>query len=338
MSEQSSPTGATGATARAASRSHAPPSHPDIKGLFPALALPFDDQLNLLEREFIVHVQRVAHFGPVGGVVVNGHAGEVTTLSEKERRRVVELAREAAPPGFPIVAGVEALSLTRAVDEARVAVEAGADALLVFPPFDYFPRRGATRNPEAPYQFFKELADAVRAPLVVFNYPHWTGVSYTTDTLVQLADIEEVICVKNAVWSVPLYVEQYRALQGRVRVMAACDGPELLAMMMFGADGALIGVSNVGTKLWGEFVEGCLAGRFDSVRELFVERLEPLAHGLFGDLETSASSFNALTKSALVQLGLFSTHHVRPPELVASDADAERVTRALVKAGLVAEG
>lgn len=309
----------------------------NIKGLFPALAIPFDDQLNILEREFVVHVQRMVRCGAVGGIVVNGHAGEVTTLSEKERRRVVELAREAAPLGFPVIAGVEALSLSRAVDEAKVAVEAGADGLLVFPPFDYFPRRGATRTPEAPYEFFRELCSAVGAPIIVFNYPHWTGVSYTTETLVQLAGLDEVVAVKNAVWSVPLYVEQYRALQGRVRVMAACDGPELVAMLMFGAEGALIGVSNVGTELWGEFVEACLAGRFDSVRELFVEKLEPLAHGLFGDLETSSTSFNALTKAALVQLGLFSTARVRPPELEASDGDSDRVKQALVKAGLAAD-
>lgn len=308
----------------------------ELKGLFPAPVIPLDDDLGLMEREFIVHVQRLARAGAdVGGVVVNGHAGEVTTLDREERARVVRAAHEAAPTGFSVIAGVAALSTAEAIKLTQDAKDAGADAALVFPPFDYFPRRGAARTVEAPFRFFSSIAEEVDLPLVVFQYPLWTGISYTTETLVRLCEIDSVVGIKNAVWDVSSYIEQYDALRGRVAILAACDGPELLPMLAYGGDGALIGVSNVGTALWAEFVTSCVENKVDSVRDLFFERLVPVAHALFGNIHIGAKSFNALTKEALVQQGLFSTSRVRPPELDVTDEDRKSVNEALTKAGLL---
>lgn len=308
----------------------------ELKGLYPAPVIPLDDGLRLLEREFIVHVQRLARVGAsVGGVVVNGHAGEVTALDRAERIRVIELARSAAPRGFDVISGIEALSTTEAIEQVRDAKEAGADGALVFPPFDYFPRRGMARTVEAPCRFFEAIAEQVDLPLIVFQYPIWTGISYTTETLVRLAEIDTVAGVKNACWDLATYIEQYDALDGKVPVLAACDGPELIDMLEHGAQGALVGISNVGTALWAEVVTECLAQRGDGVREMFVEKLVPLAHALFGDIAQGSKSFNALTKEALVQLGLFSTSRVRGPELDVTDEDRATVRQGLISAGLL---
>jgi 4-hydroxy-tetrahydrodipicolinate synthase len=307
-----------------------------LRGLYPAPVIPLDETGKLLPREFIVHIQRIARVGvSVGGVVVNGHAGEVTTLGGAERRTILDLTKQAAPRGFHVIAGVESLSTELAIEYARDAKEGGADAALVFPPFDYFPRKGMARTVEAPYRFFSEIAAAVDIPLVVFQYPVWTGISYTTETLVKLLEIDNVVAIKNATWHVDTYKEQYDAVAGVVPVLAAADGPELIEMLEYGAQGALIGVSNVGTELWAEVVTGCLEGRTEDVRSLFLDRLVPLAHALFGDVESGSKSFNALMKEALVQLGYFSTSLVRGPELNVTDADRETVHAGLVTAGLL---
>lgn len=309
----------------------------ELKGLFPAPVIPLDDDLRLMEREFIVHVQRLARVGAaVGGVVVNGHAGEVTTLDREERTRVVRAAHEAAPAGFSVIAGIAALSTAEAIKLTQDAKDAGADAALIFPPFDYFPRRGAARTVEAPVRFFSSIAEEVDLPIVIFQYPLWTGISYTTETLVRLCDIDNVVGIKNAVWDVSTYIEQYDALRGRVAILAACDGPELLPMLAYGGDGALIGVSNVGTALWAEFVTRCMNNEVDSVRDLFFGRLVPVAQALFGDIHVGTKSFNALTKEALVQQGLFSTSRVRPPELDVTDEDRKAVNEVLTQSGLLA--
>lgn len=309
----------------------------DLRGLYPAPVLPLDDRCELLEREFVVHVQRLARVGAtVGGVVVNGHAGEVTALGRPERRRVIELARSAAPKGCAVIAGIESLSTRGAIEHLQDAKEAGADAALVFPPFDYFPRKGMARSVEAPLRFFTALGEAVDLPLIVFQYPIFTGISYTTETLDRLAELEPVIAVKNACWEVQAYIEQYDAIAGRVAVLAANDGPELIDMLSHGAEGALIGVSNVGTEIWAEVVQGCLDGEGERVRGIFTERLVPLAHALFGAIETGDKSFNALMKEALVQLGYFSTSQVFGPELPVTDEDRETVKAGLIASGLIA--
>jgi 4-hydroxy-tetrahydrodipicolinate synthase len=307
-----------------------------LRGLYPAPVIPLNEKLEVLEREYIVHIQRLARVGTaVGGVVVNGHAGEVTALDRTERRRIIELAKSAAPAGFKVIAGIEALSTAGAIGLVRDAQEAGADAALVLPPFDYFPRKGMARTEAAPLRFFEAIADEVDLPLVVFQYPLWTGISYTTATLARLAEIDTVVGVKNACWDVATYKEQYDALAGQVDVLAACDGPELIEMLEYGAQGALVGISNVGTALWAQLVEACLDQRGADVRDMFFSKLAPLAHALFGDIETGAKSFNALTKEALVQLGLFSTSRVRGPELDVTDDDRKTVRQGLVTAGLL---
>lgn len=308
----------------------------ELAGLYPAPLIPLDENGVLLDREFIVHVQRIARVGvSVGGVVVNGHAGEVTTLSRAERRKVLDLARLASPRGFQVIAGIESLSTELAIEYTQDAKDAGADAALVFPPFDYFPRKGMARTVEAPVRFFSDIAENVDLPLIVFQYPLWTDISYTTEALVKLAEIENVVGIKNACWDVETYKQQYDAIDGRVAVLAAADGPELIDMLEYGAQGALIGVSNVGTDLWASVVTACLDGRGDDVRELFETKLVPLAHSMFGDVESGSKSFNALMKEALVQLGYFSTSLVRGPELNVTDEDRETVRQGLLTAGLL---
>jgi 4-hydroxy-tetrahydrodipicolinate synthase len=307
----------------------------DFKGLFPAPAIPLDNNLDIIDAEFASHVRRMSDTDGVGGLVVNGHAGEVTTLSSSERQHVVELARKAAQPSTTIVAGIESLSTEGAIQRAREAKYAGADAALVLPPFDYFPRRAATRTWHAPYRFFSDLAENVDLPLVVFQYPLWTGVSYTTETLVRLTEIESVMAVKNAVWNTSVYAEQYEALQGKVPVLAACDAPELLGMMLIGADGALIGISNIATDKWAAFVTNCLADKVNDARRLFVSELMPIMEYVFGDIESHTTSFNAMTKEALRQLGIFSNSWVRPPELDVTNEDREAIRHGLELAKLL---
>lgn len=311
----------------------------ELHGLFPALATPFDNGLQIMDTEFASLVSRVAQTPGVGGLVINGHCGEVTTLSPKERQHTVKVARAEAPSGIPIIAGIESLSTQGAIERAQEAKDAGADAGLILPPFDYIVRRGSARTWQAPYRFFSTLAERVDLPLVVFEYMAWSGLAYTTDTLVRLAEIDNVVAVKDAIWNVSIYAEHYAALKGKVSFLAACDAPELLGMMFIGADGALVGISNIATELWAAFVSDCLAGKFNEARQLFVERLMPIMGHVFGDLESNPTSFNAMTKEALVQMGQFTNSLVRPPEMDATDQDREMIKRGLRMAGLVpAEG
>ena len=308
-----------------------------LRGLFPAPAVPFDGALQIAEDELGAHLTSMGRIDGVGGVAVNGHAGEVASLSVKERLRVVEIARASMPTDKLVIAGLDALVPADGVAELRAMKELGADAALVLPPFDTMSRRSLSQNATAVVDYFDQLGQA-GVPLVVFQYPLMTGCSYPTEILVEVAALEHVVAVKNAVWNAEFYAEQLAALHGSVSVLAACDAPELLTMMMTGADGLLLGASSVGTELWAQFVQAVDCGDYDRAREIFVPKLMPLLDAQFGVNRPRSATFTALTKEALRQLGIFSSSAMRAPEVRPDQVDCDVIAQALHSAGLLSPG
>lgn len=306
-----------------------------MRGLFPAPSVPFDDSMNIVEHEFTNLIEEIGQAPSNGGVLINAHAGELAVLTATERRRVLELTREALPSDQVILSGVDGLALPTAIETLKEAKDWGAHAALVFPPFDYNPRRKLTRSPEAPVRYYSALAEAVDLPLVVYQFPEASGVAYTTETLLELAEIDSVIAVKDTTVDGQLYQEHWEALQGKIAVLTALDTPDLLGHMLLGCDGAIIGVGQIAPALWGQYVQHILANESQEAIDVFKSRLLPLVtHIFFGRFDTPASE-STKAKEALVQMGVFSTSFVRPPELSVTDLDREHVRVGLERAGLL---
>ncbi len=305
-----------------------------LGGLLPAPAVSYTPDFELAEGEVHRHFRSMGEVDGVTGIVVNGHAGEISSLSPAERLRVIELARDALPARKWVISGVDAARPEDARRDLRDAAAAGADAALVLPPFDTMARRSLAGKPGAAVAYFREIAQA-QVPLVVFQYPVATGCAYSTQALVELARIEQVVAIKNASWHAEYYAEQYDAVDGAVSVLAACDAPELLTMMMKGSDGLLLGASSVLTPLWARYVTAIAGADYNSARDLFVDRLMPLLDALFGVTRPRSASFTALTKEAQAQLGVFASARMRTPELEADDADKKVIAEALRRAGAV---
>jgi 4-hydroxy-tetrahydrodipicolinate synthase len=306
-----------------------------LHGLYPAPEIPFDTSLSIVEREFRNHVAHLGSITGVNGVAVNGYQGEIASLSHRERQRVIELARENLPTGKIVISGVHGLSLPDAVDDLRRAKEAGAQAALVIPPYDFAAYRLMAHSWESPVAYFSELANSVDLPLIIFQLFHRTGISYTTDTLLRLAEIDQVVGIKQAVEELDLYIEQTELLRGKIAVLAASDSPSLLAKMFYGADGALIGISNVGTEHWANFVTLCLQEDYTAARQVFVDRLLPIMRNVWMPDHSRRVYSAALMKEALVQLGVYSSGLVRPPCANVNEAERKRIRTGLVQAGLL---
>jgi 4-hydroxy-tetrahydrodipicolinate synthase len=306
-----------------------------LRGLYPASSVPFDSELAIIEREFASHIAAMGKIGGIGGVVVNAHQGEIAALTPRERQRVIELARANLPAGKHVVSGVMSPSIAEAAQQVREAQEAGADAVLVLPPFDFMPRRILARSWEAPYAFFAGVAEKIDLPLVIFQYPFASAIWYTTETMLRLAEIDTVVGVKLAIRHLELYVEQWEALRGKISVLATRDAPGLLTMMLAGADGCCVGISNIAPELWAAFVDHCLADRVKEARDLFMARLMPLIAHVWSERVPRRVTYSASTKEALRQLGVFSSSRVRPPELDVNEAERADIRRGLERAGLL---
>jgi 4-hydroxy-tetrahydrodipicolinate synthase len=311
-------------------------SHPPISGLYPATVTPFAEDLSIDVPALDHHLRTVAAADGVTGLVVNGHLGEILTLSLDERATVVAAARRAVRDGQLVVAGIEGRTPADAVRDGLAAKAAGADALLVLPPIDVRPFRRLAANPEVVVPFFAELGERIGLPMIVFQYPGHSGSAYSIEVLNRLADLPDVVGVKAATGHVTPYTEIWDRLHERVAVLPASDAPPLLGMLMHGAHGALIGISVIGPQHWAEIVDASRNGQAERARCLFNDFALPLMAGVFENQEpTRPASEAARTKEALVQLGLIPSSRVRRPAVDVDDADRRTIEICLKQAGLL---
>jgi 4-hydroxy-tetrahydrodipicolinate synthase len=307
-----------------------------IEGLIPATVTPFKTDGSIDFKNLEEHIAAVGSAGGLFGIAVNGHAGEVVCLTSDERAEVVAVAKKALRKGLKMIAGIEGHTADDLVREGNRAKKAGAEMLLVLPPFDVRPHHHLTRIPEAVYPVFERLDKEVGLPMIVFQYPEASGCSYTVPVFSRLAELPNVVAIKAATGSVTKYAELYDALHDRLAVLAACDAPPLLGMLLHGAPGALIGISVVGTQSWSDLVREATVGNAQKAKEIFNSFAIPLMDALFEhQLHRTPISPFAATKEALVQLGQLRSAWVRPPAVNVNKAKREEIRRALSAAGLL---
>jgi 4-hydroxy-tetrahydrodipicolinate synthase len=307
-----------------------------FSGLYPATVVPFNDD----DKVDVAALQRVLRYSSepdgVNGLVVTGHMGELLLLDSQERQEVVRVARETVPAEKKVVAGIEGITPKALARSAREAVAAGADALLVCPPFDARPIRALAVHPEAVLTYFRAVADEVDVPLIVFQYNRASGINYPLDVLDALCDLPTVKAVKAGTRDITDYVALHRRVAHKVDVLAASDGPPLISMLLHGADGALIGVSSVGTPLWAQLVTLALRGDVAAAQEMFRTRCLPLTTAIYENQQpTSLISSVGAAKEALVQLGILTNPRIRRPAVGPDEARRAEITEALQAAGLL---
>lgn len=145
-----------------------------FSGVMPANLLPFTSDYAIDERNYRRHLQWLADIPGVTGIVVNGHAAEVSSLQRDERRRALAMALDTVGSQLPLITGIYTDNTLEAVELAREAQADGAKGLLIFPPTLFM--WGAQLRPEMPYRHFAMIADAVDLPFVVFQYPPASGI------------------------------------------------------------------------------------------------------------------------------------------------------------------
>ena len=314
-------------------------NHQEIRGLISAVVTPFKADGSIDYKAFERHVERVASTKGIYGIAVSGHAGEVLTLTSEERIGIVEAAKKVMPKGVKLVAGIASGSMAGLVNEGLIAKKAGAEMLLVLPLFDVRPYRHLCHQPEAVYSVFERMDREVALPMIVFQYPEATGCAYSLPSLQRIAPLKNVVGIKAATVTATKYAEINDALGDQLAVLAACDAPSLLGMLLHNAPGALLGISVVGTQNWVEIVREATDvtnGDARKAKDLHNRFGVPLMEGIYEyQLQKTPVSTCAANKEALVQLGEIPSSWVRPPALNVTPARKEAIRAALQKSGLL---
>lgn len=304
-----------------------------LRGVLPAAVLPFNSQGVIQNEEFIKLILWLTKVEGVTGIVVNGHAGEVTSLSREERKKVVELAVTQIGNKKPIISGIACETLEEAILQAEDAERAGASALLVFPPHTWL----IGKEPGAPEAYFSGIASAVDLPLIVFQYAQkWGQAAYDEETLLNLTSIDGVVAVKEAIWEISRYEDEYKLLKAKrpnIIVLSAMD-EHLLASYVIGADGTLVGFASVVPELVSKMFNACLEENLSLARELN-DRLYPLTKCLY-KTEPRARMHTRI-KEALFQLKVMKDPSVRSPLLPLNSYEKNSIKKALQLSGLIIE-
>ena len=301
-----------------------------FSGVMPANILPFKADLSIDEPAYRRHLRWLADTRGVTGLVINGHASEVSSLSRDERKRSLAIALDEVAGRCPVIAGVYSDGTAEAVELARDAKAAGAAGVLVFPPTLFM--WGAQLKPDMVLRHFVEVA-GVGLPIIVFEYPPASGIGYAPETLATLAAIPQVAGVKDWSNEIVAFERNLRAVRatGRPVAMLSSFTMSLMASFLLGADGAISGMGSVAADLQAELFEACGKGDVDGARRIN-DRLDPLVRVFYAP--PFVDMHNRM-KEALVLLGRIPAAHVRPPLTQVSAGEREAIRHALVASGLL---
>jgi len=299
-------------------------------GVIPAVLLPFTDDLAIDEKSFRKHLSDVAATDGLSAVTVNAHSTEVASCSFDEQRRVLEIAQDEVGDRLPIVNGVWADGSIEAARLARMADQAGASALLIFPPAPFT----LGQSPAMPIEHFKRIADATSLPLIAFQYPLATGQGYPRDTLLKMVEeVPTIRAIKDWAGTVPQHEMQIRELQSLKRPVnvLTTHSAWLLSSLVLGCNGLLSGSGSVIPDLQSALFRAVRANDLAEARRLN-DRIYPLARVFYAD--PWADMHNRM-KEALALLGRLPRAVVRPPLVKLDRAEIDHIRAALVAAGLL---
>ena len=288
-----------------------------LRGVGTALATPFTRSGDVDEpalRRFVRwQLAEGVHF-----LVPCGSTGEAATMTLAEHRRVVEIVVDEASGRVPVVAGAGVNDTQKAIALSREMRAAGATHLLhVSPAYSKPPQRGIEAH-------FRAIADAVDLPIVVYNVPGRTGSNVEAKTTLKLAQVPNIVAVKEASGSLPQAQEILRDRPAGFAVLSGEDAITL-GMMAAGGDGVISVTSNAAPRLVAELCERCFAGDFVGAR-VVNERLAPWTSAAF------VESNPIPVKFALNMLGLME-NVLRLPLVPLADQHHATVRAALESAG-----
>ncbi|MBW2616606.1 MAG: dihydrodipicolinate synthase family protein [Deltaproteobacteria bacterium] len=302
-----------------------------FSGIIPANLLPFRADFSIHEQDYRRHLTWLAHVPGVTGIVLNGHAAEVSSLTRAERRQALAIAQDEVGSRLPLIAGIYTDSTLEAVELAKDARDEGASGLLIFPPSLFM--WGAQLRPEMVYRHFALIAEAVDLPIVVFQYPPGQGMGYTAETLVRLTEIPQVAAVKEWSNDIIAFEQNLRAIRDTDRPVSILSSftMSLMASFLLGADGAISGMGSVAADLQAELFQAVQQGDVQEARKVN-DRLDPLVRVFYAP---PFLDMHNRMKEALAIMGRISAAVVRPPLQPVTDDERNRIRGALEKAGLL---
>ena len=266
------------------------------------------------------------------GIAMNMDASEVIALSEDEQEQVIRVCIDVLKGRVPLLSGIVAGSTRSAAAKAERYAKLGVEGFPVFPPFPTF--SGAPVPSEMIYRYHKAIADAAHLPIICFQFPKGWGPDYSPDILRRVAEIPEVVAIKEASFDVAQTLSTIEVAATLPRSIGVLTGSDtfIFEAMMMGCNGALIGFAGTFTRELVEMNEGVQSGDIAKAREIW-RKLGPIARYCW---RAPIRDFRPRMKEVLRLQGLIVCAAVREPQLGIDDAERANIRRLLIDNGLLA--
>lgn len=303
------------------------------KGILPALQVPFQSDLSIDEAELRRFTQWLVSHQGIGGLVTNGHTGEVFALTAEQRARVTRIVAEEAKGKVPVVSGVCCEGITDAVEHARMARDAGASAILLMPPHGWL--RFGMQQPDNVVDYFRAVGEGSGLDIIVHIYPAWTRASYSFETLAALAKLPHVKCMKIGTRDMNKYARDIRTIREAdpsVTILT-CHDEYLLASMIQGVDGALVGFASFIPQKIIDLYAAVQAGDLKTAQAIQAQ-INPLKDVVYGGGEPTGDA-HARMKIAMSLAGILKSATVQPPTRLPEGAALQAIEAAVKGAGFL---
>ncbi|GBD96266.1 MAG TPA: 4-hydroxy-tetrahydrodipicolinate synthase [Nitrospirae bacterium] len=288
-----------------------------FKGSIVAIVTPFKN--NELDEQALCDLIEWHITEGTDAIVPCGTTGESATLEYDEHYRVIELAIQVANGRVPVIAGTGANATAETIMMTKKAKEMGADGALLVTPYYNKPTQ------EGLYRHYKAIAEAVDIPQVLYNVPGRTAVNLLPQTVARLAEIENIVAIKEATGDMKQVSEVLRLCGDSITVLSG-DDFTTFPLMLLGGKGTISVSANVAPKDLSAMCKALLEGNIEEARRLHF-KLEPLNKGMF--IETNPIS----VKTALSLMGKIQ-EEMRLPLCPMSAGNNDKLKNILINYGL----
>ncbi|HEX5082244.1 MAG TPA: 4-hydroxy-tetrahydrodipicolinate synthase [Blastocatellia bacterium] len=260
-----------------------------LRGCGTAIITPFKQGGSIDESAF----RRLVDFQIENGVdfiVSCGTTGESVTMSDDEQARVVELSIEASEARAPVVAGAGGYNTREVIEKVRRYERLGVDAILSVTPYYNKPTQ------EGLCQHYRAIAEAAELPIILYSVQGRTACNLEPETVARLAEVENIVGVKEASGNITQIAEIASLLDGSFKLFAG-DDSVVLPVAALGGIGVVSVAANLLPRQVSDLCHACVEGRFDDARKLN-RQLTPVFKAMF--IESNPIP----VKAALAMMGM----------------------------------
>jgi len=290
------------------------------KGIIPAMVTPLTKDYKVNEKS----LRKLIDFlidGGVHGLFVVGTSGEFYGLSHEEKKEVIEISMDQANGRVPIYAGTNGITTQETIKLTQMAQDCKVDAVSILTPMFISPTQ------EELYNHYKTIAAETDVPILLYNNVPKTGVTLTSDTVAKLADIENIISVKDSSGDFTLTSEYIRKTRDKDFCVLAGRDTLIHACLCYGGAGSIAACANIAPRvvsdIYDKYVAGDIAGSLEAQYKVAPIRMS-----------FTLGSFPTVLKESLELLGIEAGPSYGPIGTM-SDEEKAQLKKTLTEVGVL---